>query len=136
MPWQNTFIRQMNNFLYPSFVQLISESVVAVGNENTILLILWWKQLCASRPGAILEFLVISRQLLQLEITSSSLEKQMFHTVENTQVQTPAGETHLLVSGEVSWFLQVSCIQSLHITVVCFVPHVKPGSVVRRKRGG
>lgn len=47
-----------------------------------------WKQLCASRPGAILEFLVISRQLLQLEIASRSFEKQMFHTVGNTQAQT------------------------------------------------
>lgn len=77
----------MNNFLYPSFVQLLSESVVAAGNENTVLPILQWKQLCASRQGAILEFLVISRHLLQLEITSSSLRKQMFHTVENTQTK-------------------------------------------------
>ena len=46
-----------------------------------------WKQLCASRPGAILEFLVTSRQLLQLEIASRSFEKQMFHTVGNTQAQ-------------------------------------------------
>lgn len=40
MPQQNTFIRQINNFPYPSFVQLLSESVVAVGNENTVLPIL------------------------------------------------------------------------------------------------
>lgn len=78
----------MNNFLYPSFVQLLNESVVAVGNENTDCPFCRWKPLCASRPGAILEFLVISRQLLQLEIASRSFEKQMFHTVGNTQAQT------------------------------------------------
>lgn len=37
MPQQNTFIRQINNFLYPNFVQLLSESLVAVGNENILL---------------------------------------------------------------------------------------------------
>lgn len=47
-----------------------------------------WKELCASRARAILEFLVISRQLLQLEIASRSFAKQMFHTVGNTQAQT------------------------------------------------
>lgn len=89
MPQQNTFIRQKNNFPYPSCVRLLSESVVAVGNRNTILPVqvytttCGWRELCA-RPGAILEFLVISRQLLQLEIALRSSEKQMFHTVGNT----------------------------------------------------
>lgn len=88
MPQQNTFSRQINNFPYPSFVQLLSESVVVLEMKILHCPFCGWKQLCASRPGAIWEFLVVSRWLLQLEIASRSFEKQMFHTVGNTQAQT------------------------------------------------
>lgn len=86
-PQQNTFIRQINNFPYPKFVRILSEGIVAFESANTTLPVLWVKQLCASRPAAILEYFIIPRQLLQLEIASRSLEKQMCHTVRNTQAQ-------------------------------------------------
>lgn len=39
-PQQNSFIRQINNFLYPNFVLILSEGVAAFENANTALPIL------------------------------------------------------------------------------------------------
>lgn len=79
-----------------------------------------WRQLCASRPIAVLELLVISRQLLQLEIASRSFEKQVFNTVGNTQAHTRRTVCWILSSQMTRY---ITCVGNTTFHFVCVLQH-------------